>query len=236
MSDSIDFIRIIVMVLPLIFAVSVHEAAHGWAAFKMGDDTAARAGRITLNPIRHLDPFGSVILPLLLAVSGAPVILGYARPVPVNFARLSDPRRGTIWVSLAGVLANFACLAASGLIFRLLFLLGQTHVAADSPVAPILTNLLLFFGFSVLINAILAVFNLIPIPPLDGSRLVSVFLPPGIQKRLASFERFGIILLLVLLVVKSEIVFTIILFFIAPLITLALGQDGVAFFMALAGQ
>ncbi len=236
MFNSIDVIRIVVMVLPLLFAVSAHEAAHGLAAWKWGDDTAARAGRISLNPIRHLDPVGSVMLPLLLAIAQAPVILGYARPVPVNFARLSDRRKGTIWVSLAGVLANLLFLGISGICFRALFLVARSRITAESVGAPVWENLLLLLAFSVIINAVLAVFNLIPIPPLDGSRLISVFLPPAVQKRLASVERFGIILLLVLLVVKPEIVFRIILLFIAPLVTLALGQDGVSFFMAVVGQ
>src|SRR6056297_1602918 len=132
MFSSIDINRIIVMVLPLFFAVSIHEAAHGLAAYKMGDDTAARAGRITLNPVRHVDVFGSILLPLLLVFSGAPFIIGYAKPVPVNFARLTNWRKGTIWVSVAGILANLACLAVSGILFRLLFSVGAEWTTGSS--------------------------------------------------------------------------------------------------------
>jgi len=229
MLDQIDINRIIVMLLPLLFAVSLHETAHGLAALKMGDDTAARAGRLTLNPIRHLDPIGSVVLPLLLAVSGAPFIIGYAKPVPVNFARLTDWKKGTIWVSVAGVLANLACLAVSGILFRLLYLLVGDYAFTSSLAYFIVRDLLLILGFSVLINAILAVFNMIPIPPLDGSKIVLVFLPPRLRKQFASIERVGIILILLLLIVKADWLFTVIWFLIMPLLYLALGEQGLAF-------
>ncbi|MFP4444760.1 MAG: site-2 protease family protein [Desulfosudaceae bacterium] len=229
MLEQIDINRIVVMLLPLLFAVSLHETAHGFAALKMGDDTAARAGRLTLNPIRHLDPIGSVVLPLLLAVSGAPFIIGYAKPVPVNFARLTDWKKGTIWVSVAGVLANLGCLAVSGILFRLLYQLVGDYEFTSSLAYFITRDLLLILGFSVLINAILAVFNMIPIPPLDGSKIVLVFLPPRLRKQFASIERVGIILILLLLIVKADWLFTIIWFLIMPLLYLALGEQGLAF-------
>ncbi len=229
MLENFDLNRVIVMLLPLIFAVSLHEVAHGLAALKMGDDTAARAGRLTLNPIRHLDPVGSVLLPLLLALSGAPFIIGYAKPVPVNFARLTNWKKGTIWVSLAGVLANLACLAVSAVAFRLLFSLTRDWTTTSQVTRLIVTDLQLILGFSVLINAILAVFNMIPIPPLDGSKVLLVFLPPGIRKRFASLERLGIILILALLLLKADWFFAIIWFFIMPLLMVALGSDGLMF-------
>ncbi len=229
MFSSIDINRIIVMVLPLFFAVSIHEAAHGLAAYKMGDDTAARAGRITLNPVRHVDVFGSILLPLLLVFSGAPFIIGYAKPVPVNFARLTNWRKGTIWVSVAGILANLACLAVSGILFRLLFSVGAEWTTGSSVTDVLMTDILLILGFSVFINAVLAVFNMLPIPPLDGSKVLFVFLPPAVRKRLASVERWGIILILILLVVKAEWLFRIIWFFILPLVLAALGNEGLGF-------
>ncbi len=229
MLPDININRIIVMVVPLLFAVSFHEAAHGYAALKMGDDTAARAGRVSLNPIRHLDPFGSFILPLLLAVFGAPFVFGYARPVPVNFARLTNWKKGTLWVASAGILANLVFLAISGICFRLLFAAAQASMPMDSIALFLITDLLLILGYSVLINALLAVFNLLPVPPLDGSRILFVFLPLRLQKRFASLERFGIILVLLLLMVKADWLFTLIWFVITPLVYLALGNRGLAF-------
>ncbi|MDY6823111.1 MAG: site-2 protease family protein [Thermodesulfobacteriota bacterium] len=224
----IDINKIIVMVAPLLLAVSAHEAAHGLAAYRMGDDTAARAGRITLNPIRHLDPFGSVLLPLLLAISGAPFIIGYAKPVPVNFARLTNWKKGTVVVSAAGICANLCLLAISGIAFRILFAMGR-NITADSLWAFPLVELLLLLGYSVIINAILAVFNMIPIPPLDGSKIIGVFLPPQFRKLFAYIERFGIILVIFLLILKADLLFKIIMFFIAPLIGIALGGGGIDF-------
>lgn len=223
------------MVVPLLLAVSAHETAHGFAAYRMGDDTAKQAGRITLNPIRHIDPFGSVFLPLLLAISGAPFIIGYAKPVPVNFSRLRDWRKGTIVVSIAGICANLAFLAISGIAFRVLFALGQ-YLPPGSFAAFMIIELLLLLGYSVIINAVLAVFNMIPIPPLDGSKILLVFLPPQFRKLFASIERFGIILVIFLLIVKAELLFNMILFFIAPLIGIALGGDGIDFIGRHLGQ
>jgi len=229
MLPEIDLNRIIVMVFPLIFAVSLHEAAHGFAALRMGDDTAARAGRVTLNPIRHLDLFGSFILPLLLGVLGAPFVLGYAKPVPVNPARFTHWKKGTLWVSSAGILANLTLLALSGLCFRLLFAAAQGLEPMGSTAMFLTVDLLLILAYSVLINALLAVFNMLPIPPLDGSRILQVFLPPALQKRFASLDRLGIILVLLLLALKADWLFGFIWFIITPLVALALGNGGLAF-------
>ena len=229
MLPEININRIIVMVVPLLFAVSVHEAAHGLAALKMGDDTAARAGRVSLNPIRHLDPFGSFILPLMLGLFGAPFVFGYARPVPVNFARLTNWKKGTLWVASAGILANLVFLGISGVCFRLVLTVAQMLPAMGPTAAFLVTDLLLILGYSVLINALLAVFNLMPVPPLDGSKILLVFLPPGMRKRFASLERFGIILVLLLLMIKADWLFTFIWYVITPLVHLALGNTGLAF-------
>ncbi len=232
MLPDIDLNRIIVMVVPLLFAVSVHEAAHGFAALKMGDDTAARAGRVTLNPIRHLDPFGSFVLPLMLAVFGAPFVIGYARPVPVNFARLTDWKKGTLWVSSAGVLSNLILLVVSGICFRLLLVAAQALMPMGPVLAFIMTDILLIFGFSVILNAVLGVFNLLPVPPLDGSKILMVFLPPNLRKRFASLERLGIILVILLLFIKADWIFKFIWMVIAPIVDLALGGRGLAFIVA----
>jgi Zn-dependent protease len=229
MLPDFDINRIFVMVTPLLFAVSLHEAAHGYAALKMGDDTAARAGRVTLNPIRHMDPVGSFILPLLLAVFNAPFVFGYARPVPVNFARLTNWKKGTLWVASAGILANLAFLAVSGACFRLSLAAAQALMPMGPTALFLMTDLLLILGYCVLINALLAVFNLLPIPPLDGSKILLVFLPPRMQKRFASLERFGIMLLLLLLMIKADWLFDFIWMVITPLIHLALGTGGLNF-------
>ena len=114
----------IIMIVPLLFAVTIHEVAHGYIAYRMGDNTAMLAGRLTLNPIKHLDFFGSFLIPLILKLSGSPVIFGYAKPVPVNFANLRDFRKGTIAVSSAGVAANLLCALISGALFQIFFNLG----------------------------------------------------------------------------------------------------------------
>jgi Zn-dependent protease len=229
MLPEININRIIVMVVPLLFAVSVHEAAHGFAALKMGDDTAARAGRVSLNPLRHLDPFGSFILPLLLGLFGAPFVFGYAKPVPVNFARLRDWKKGTLWVSLAGVLANLILLTISGILFRVTLFAAQAMMPMGSAAMFLTTDLLMILFYSVIINGLLAIFNLIPVPPLDGSKILLVFLPPRMRKRFASLERFGIILVLLLLMIKADWLFTFIWYVITPVIYLALGNSGLAF-------
>ncbi|MDY6831327.1 MAG: site-2 protease family protein [Thermodesulfobacteriota bacterium] len=220
--------RIVIMVLPVLFAVGVHEAAHGFAAWKMGDDTAARAGRITLNPLRHIDIAGSIILPLMLVLASAPFVFGYARPVPINPGLFREYKKGVIVVSLAGICANLVCLAASGILFRLVLAGARAWAPAGSPAAMVASQLLLLLWFSVLINAVLAVFNMIPLPPLDGSRVITVFLPVGLQKRVASMERFGIMILLFLFIIKADVVFSVINALITPLVVLALGRNGVA--------
>ena len=170
-----------VWVLPAITAITLHEAAHGWVAWKLGDDTARRAGRVTFNPARHIDPFGTLVLPALLLLMRVPFVFGYAKPVPVNFARLRRPRRDMVWVAAAGPASNLvmAYLAA-------LLLYAAVHVpgTAGSWVFENLKNALL-------LNVVLAVFNLLPIPPLDGSRVVLGLLPRDLAIRYARLERYG---------------------------------------------
>ena len=170
------------IVLPFVlFSVTLHEVAHGWCAYKLGDPTAKYMGRLTLNPIKHLDPVGSLLLPFILFRLGLPVF-GMAKPVPVDFRRLRDQRIGYILVGLSGPLANLALAIVIGLIIRFipLFFLHD----------------LLEFVF--VINMILALFNLIPFPPLDGSRVVLGFLSPQNRMAVHKLERFGIIILMVL--------------------------------------
>jgi Zn-dependent protease len=219
---SIDLmLQILIMIIPLLFAVTIHEVAHGYIAYRMGDDTAMRAGRLTLNPIKHLDLFGSFIMPFTLKLLGAPP-LGYAKPVPVNFNNLRDFRKGTIAVSSAGVIANFGCALISGIIFQIILNLGTlSNSVFYSPI-------LLFFGYSVLINCVLAIFNLIPIPPLDGSRILAMFLPVHLRISYMRIERFGMIIIIFLLITKVLRKF--LLFFLPPLLKLFLGVKGYTFF------
>jgi len=208
------------MIVPLLFAVTIHEVAHGYVAYKMGDNTAMLAGRLSLNPLKHLDFVGSLILPLLLKLTGSPVIFGYAKPVPVNFSNFRDYRKSTIYVASAGVLANFALAIISGLLFQIL-----THFQSlwhASILKPLVLDLYHMLGYSVLINLVLAVFNLIPIPPLDGSKILAMLLPVRLRLQYARMERFGMIIIIFLLLTNS--LGSIISFFIIPMFNILLGR------------
>ena len=179
-----------IWVLPAITAITLHEAAHGWMAWKLGDDTAKRAGRVSFNPTRHVDPFGTLILPGLLLAVQTPFLFGYAKPVPVDFARLRQPRRDMIWVAAAGPGINLvmAYLAA---------LLMYAMVIVPDIAAPWMFQNL---KNALLLNVVLAVFNMLPIPPLDGSRVVLGLLPPGLAVHYVKLERYGMAIIITLLV------------------------------------
>lgn len=174
----------LITLIILIFSAIVHEVMHGVVAEYFGDDTARDAGRITLNPIPHIDPFGSILLPFLLLLAGSPIVLGAAKPVPVNFDRLKPKKWGMIAVSLAGPLSNvgLAMLAVIPLKFGL----------ASSIAQPILLQF-------ILLNIVLAVFNLLPIPPLDGSKIIAALGSDEWMDTILSYERYGFILVLVFL-------------------------------------
>lgn len=174
----------VILLAILVFSVIVHEVMHGVVAEKLGDSTARDMGRITLNPIPHIDPFGSLLLPLLLLAVGSPVILGAAKPVPVNFNNLRDPKRGMALVSLAGPLSNFGL----AILLVIPLKLGLTNDLSG----PILLQ-------AVLINLVLGVFNLLPIPPLDGSKIVASFAPDRWMYKILEWERFGFLLVLLFL-------------------------------------
>ncbi|MCL4366192.1 site-2 protease family protein [Patescibacteria group bacterium] len=178
-------------IIILLFSVIVHEVMHGVMALKFGDHTAERAGRLTLNPIPHIDLFGTILLPALLIFTGSPILFGWAKPVPVNPLNFSNLRKGELLVSAAGILANFSLAIIAALIFHLLNALPQTF--------PSLLGSLL--RFTVTINLILGIFNLFPIPPLDGSKILLSQLPYNLARSYQRIEPYGFLILLVLLMV-----------------------------------
>jgi len=182
--------EIALFVIPIIIAITFHEAAHGFVALWCGDDTAKQAGRLTLNPIRHIDPFGTVILPLLLLFF-AGFAFGYAKPVPVNFANLKHPRLDMVRVAAAGPAMNVALAFIS-------VVLISTLGAFEGNTAALLGNLLLS---SARLNMLLAVFNMLPLPPLDGSKVLAALLPGQGMRWFLHLERYGMLLLLLLLFV-----------------------------------
>ncbi len=180
----------------LLVCIIPHEVAHGWVAYRLGDPTAKWAGRLSLNPIRHLDPIGSLLLPaallLLRRFAGFPIVFGWAKPVPINPHYFRDPWRGMLWVGLAGPATNFAMAVVVAGLGRGLIALGFTN-----------GWILYFLGLVVLLSLVLGLFNLIPVPPLDGSRVLAYFLPPRFRYQLARLEQVGMIIVLVLLVIGA---------------------------------
>ena len=193
--------------VPLLAAVIFHEVAHGVVALRLGDDTALRAGRLTLNPLPHIDPIGTVLLPALLLVAHAPVF-GYAKPVPVNYAKLRDPRRSMVLVAIAGPLTNLVLATISAVVLRQIIAylesVASVGPAFDEQLATrVLVPLATMAKISVLMNVVLAVFNLLPIPPLDGGRVLTGILPYAYARRVASLEPFGFFILMILLMTRS---------------------------------
>ncbi|MDO5666880.1 MAG: site-2 protease family protein [Alcaligenaceae bacterium] len=177
--------------LPMIFAITLHEAAYGYVARRFGDNTAYVLGRVSLNPVRHIDPFGTVIFPLLTLLFGG-MLFGWAKPVPVNQGQLREPRRHMVWVVLAGPGANLLMAIMWAILLRVLFSMGQTE------------------GFlwevsraGIYVNLVLMVLNLLPIPPLDGGRVLMNIVPLDIEQKLARIEPYGIWILLFLLLTKT---------------------------------
>jgi Zn-dependent protease len=180
-----------VWLLPILIAVTFHEAAHGFVAHLLGDDTAWRLGRVSFNPFKHIDPFGTIILPALLLFARSPFLFGYAKPVPVNFRALNHPRRDMILVAAAGPAMNLLLATLAALAFHVVvYMSGVAQVF-------IFENL----KNALVLNVILAVFNLLPIPPLDGGRIIVGVLPNALARPFSRLEPYGLILLIGLLIV-----------------------------------
>jgi Zn-dependent protease len=188
--------QIAVMAVPVLIAITCHEAAHGYAAWRLGDPTARHAGRLTLNPLRHIDPLGTIGFPLLLVLLKSPFIFGWAKPVPVDPRYFSNPVKGMMLVSMAGPGINFALALGFALMHHGLFLVaalvGEAGMGLIEP-------LILMTWYGVLINLILGFFNLFPIPPLDGSKILAGLLPENGARFIYRFERYGFVVIIVLL-------------------------------------
>lgn len=181
-------------VVPIVLAITVHEVAHGYVARECGDDTAARAGRLTLNPLAHVDPFGTVILPGLLFLSGLPPF-GFAKPVPVNFGRLENPKRDMVWVAAAGPAVNLFMAIGWALLLNIAYYLKGDLQAWTVNMAQI----------GIAANIVLFAFNMIPLPPLDGGRVAVGLLPNKLAVPLARTERYGLFIIFGLLFIPSLI-------------------------------
>jgi Zn-dependent protease len=179
-----------VWVLPVVIAITFHEAAHGFVAHRLGDNTAWQLGRVSFNPLKHIDPFGTLLLPAILLLSNSPFLFGYAKPVPVNFRALRHPRLDMVWVALAGPATNIALALVAA---TALHLLGFAPENAAQWIFDNLKNALV-------INVVLAVFNMLPIPPLDGGRVAVGLLPNALAVPLSRLEPYGMLILIGLLI------------------------------------
>jgi len=185
--------NISIWALPVLFAVMLHEVAHGWVADRLGDNTARFMGRLTLNPLKHIDPLGTVVIPLLLIASGSPFLFGYAKPVPVDVRKLRNPKRDMIWVAVAGPVTNLLLALLSTLLLAVAVRMPESMLWMAQPMA-------LMCQASIIINMVLFIFNLLPLPPLDGGRVAVGLLPGPMAYQLARIEPYGFLIIVALLI------------------------------------
>lgn len=186
----------------LIFSIVVHEFSHGWMADQLGDPTARYMGRLTLNPIPHIDPLGSVIVPLLLVLSGSSFVVGWAKPVPYNPYNLKDQKNGPALVALAGPLSNLSVAVIFGILARILVAQGGAAYASE----------IMFFDMIILYNVLLAVFNLVPLPPLDGSKILESILPRSMQGIMQTLEKNYMLFMMLFILFGFQLIQPIIIF------------------------
>jgi len=187
------FLKIVISAIPILFAITVHEASHGYVAKHFGDLTAEKMGRISLNPFRHIDPIGTIVLPAITLIVGG-VLFGWAKPVPVNFANLRNPKKDMLWVAAAGPASNLVMAIVWGI------LLGFVQRGLQSGEFPIAANLFIDMAYvGITINIVLMVLNLLPMPPLDGGRIAVSLLPNNLAMQLSRIEQYGFIILIALM-------------------------------------
>ncbi len=196
-----DPIILIFQLIVLIFSVMIHEISHGFMAYRLGDRTAKESGRLTLNPIKHIDPFGSVLLPLFLFIVKSPVLFGWAKPVPFNPFNLKNPKKDSGLIAMAGPASNFLIAAVFSVILKLVGLTNFYFAPA----------FIIFLNIIILVNVVLAVFNLVPIPPLDGSKVLFAVLPKGAEKFQIILEQYGFFVLLFFIFFGFQLIIPIIL-------------------------
>ncbi|KPL06884.1 hypothetical protein AMJ86_06710 [bacterium SM23_57] len=200
-----NFSHFIIIAPPILLALTIHEVAHGWIAYKLGDPTAKNAGRLTLNPLPHLDPIGTILLFI--------AHIGWAKPVPVNPMYFQNPKRDLMWVSLAGPVSNLGLALIFGLIFRII---PKASLITATGMSRVIVVMLIY---AVVINLVLAIFNLIPIPPLDGSKILMGFAPRELEAQLLQLERFGPMLVVGLVLIGSLLHFPILWMVMKPFIS-----------------
>lgn len=193
-------LEIVLSLIAVFTAIVLHEFSHGYIAFRLGDPTAKMQGRLTLNPLAHIDPIGTILVPIVLVILRSPFLFGWAKPVPINPNYFRNPYKGMFCVAIAGPLMNIALALGASAIGRLAILITPLSLLYGRGFFAYFVQTIFFLvGFFVIINIILAVFNMIPIPPLDGSRVLTYFLPPEGKRVMMQLERYGFLIVLALL-------------------------------------
>ncbi|HBC73817.1 MAG: hypothetical protein A2008_06910 [Candidatus Wallbacteria bacterium GWC2_49_35] len=209
-------------IIGFVVAITIHEAAHAFTAYKCGDTTAYDEGRVSLNPINHIDPFGTVILPLILLITGSPFMFGWAKPVPVDLRSLRDPKTDEYWIALAGPLSNFALAAIFGIIIRLIISYGESMVGAGLLPFTAAVAVLKLCSAMISVNLVLGIFNLIPIPPLDGFNVIKTMLPDDVYENLYIPPGIGFLMFIILM--STGVTDVIISTFYMPMFNLLVGR------------